>query len=599
MPRTRWSLLALCLLVAVLIAYQVGKGRRIPDTSTPDFSPAARQLDADFRAHLRTVADAYQSGNATAHARATVTTLHLMNRASIRALLPQVDSLVEAINAQGAAPYPSIAIDFGQRLARIDQPPMQEKFTALAKVVLAPSQKDSLTASARARMAGYVRTEGRPEYMQYDTGTTSAAAQMLFSEFGRAQMLQGQTATDVIRQAAMVWECQRDDPKAPRSDDEKKSCAEFVDYLSKKLDDSGQQSVLPAAMSGLQNGTRLQPFTCGQRELSGLAFIEAVEAYNACMLNQSRSPTGARMDGPSLSREWSGPAPNLPGWQYVAGSSKETVRYGPNGNTATQVDHQYTNGTGGTATVSTYTMKVNGQESSGTHIAIDDGAGWRHEEHQDAQGATTWEHTTHKNGDTETFSRSASGDSSHIVTHSDGTSEVTYTDSKGNVRTAKIGKDDVCTGEACDATMSVDDDHPMGEGCSIRVGRTGNSGRMPLDPLGPYIYPDPDNPRPSPAMACIQRAVGRGSASPRCPPSVVLCLDPPPLGQCGCAKPDLGSPLPPRNACERVQCGEGASCDPSTGACRSFTKGGLPGAFSPGSKPLPRPSFKLPPIPGK
>ena len=160
---------------------------------TTGFSEAARRLDADFNAGIEAIAAAYASGNAVAHARASAATLRLTDRASIRALLPQVDRLVEEISADGLAPYQSIAIEVAYRLARINQPATRDKFNALARVALAAQPTDRVRAAVKPRMLGLVRDQARESYRQFDAETTNAAGLLMFSEFGRSQFMQGQT----------------------------------------------------------------------------------------------------------------------------------------------------------------------------------------------------------------------------------------------------------------------------------------------------------------------------------------------------------------------------------------------------------------------
>jgi hypothetical protein len=392
----------------------------------------------------------------------------------------------------------------------------------------------------------------------------------------------------------MVWECQNDAPsEAPRNERAKAACREFVDQVSKKLADSGQSGLLPAAMSGLADGTRMSTFSCFQRELSGQEFIEAVEAQAACMSNQGRRPSGWVPDGASVASYWDGPAPELPGYQHT--HSAEYVAFGPNGNTGTQVAHQYKNDSGGRATVTVYSTIVNGEENSGIYITTNDGAGNTHEENQNAQGDVTSSFTKHADGSTDTFQRNSDGSTYAVTTNADGTTHITVTDSKGNVTTATIKENGDCTGKACSASMPSDESG-VTEGCGLRAASSRGTGPRPLaDPLGPLVYPSPDSPSASPLLACVARSVGTRNGGRRCPPSVALCLDPPPLGSCGCGTSSHGAPVNPKaGACSRIQCPEESACDPGTGACRAVSPSGLPGAFLPGMKPIPRPMLGLP-----
>jgi hypothetical protein len=274
------------------------------------------------------------------------------------------------------------------------------------------------------------------------------------------------------------------------------------------------------------------------------------------------------------------------------GPPEVTVKTGPHGNVGVQVLQHYTDGMGGTAVVSNYSVTVDGKRESGTYITTDNGKGTTHEERQNSRGQVTFSTTHHADGSTDTYESYSDGSSTSVSTDSNGVTHITHTDAEGNVTTATVKENGDCVGAACQASMPADESGAS-DGCHLRATRASapRPGNL-IDPVGPYIYPLPDSASRSPLLACVARSVGSGTTTPRCPPSVVLCLEPPPIGTCGCGMPlQGGGPSSPAGeACTQIQCPEGDICDPQTGACRSYSASGLGGAFSPGAQPFPRPS---------
>jgi len=537
-------------------------------------------------ARLETLSKAHRSGNALAHLQATTRGVKLLNSTSIRALLPEVDHLAAAVSKNGVRPYLSLTIDLAYRLGRINQPETQRKFGTLAGAVLA--SKDTARAKSSSRMTGLIRVRGRLRYRQYDENTLHAVATLILSEFGRAQIQRGQTPLDVIRTAAMLWECQ---PKTARDSARtmgaKQNCRRFTDLIASKLSESGQTGLMPGIVGDFAGGTRVSTFACFESADIGSHLIDDFEAYTACMASQSKNPMQSFVDGASVASGWSGTPPEMPGYQLV--DSKETVRFGPNGNTGTQVDHDYKNNSGGTAHVTQYSAIVDGKETSGTWIETNDGNGNLHQEYQDAKGDVRFSYDQHSDGTTETFEKADDGSATAVETHSDGTSDVTHTDSQGNVTTAKIDSNGECTGDACNASTPVDEFGPASN-CSLQGNPKDDArNQATADPLGPYIYPAPDSPGTlsDPLLACLVSTLGSGS-QPKCPPSVAFCLEPPPPGTCGCGVRPAGDATAfPSGRCNAIRCADG-NCNPQTGTCGSSSSNGVPGPQCPGVQP-PRP----------
>jgi hypothetical protein len=565
---------------------------------TPNYSVAARRLDVDFVARLRAIGAAHRAGNPVKHLQATMSLLTLMNDTSIRALLPETDRLVNSINADGAAPYSSISIELGYRLARLNQDATQRQFAKLAKAVLLPANNPPLV--AQSRMVALIRGEPGPAYKQADDRTARAVSRLFFTEFGRSQVLAGQTPADTSRTVAMLWDCQATSTtEIPRTIESKRLCQQFTDIVGDRLRQAGQSGVLPGIQTDLQGGTQLQTFDCLDGERGFNQMIESLETYTACIANQMSNHSGWGVDGSSVSSDWSGTPPSFPGWEHKR--STESVHYGPNGNTGTQVTHEYTNSSGGTMTVSDYSVIVDGQETNGTHMQTNDGHGNTHEEIRNDQGETVFAYDEHGNGTTSSFQRNDDGSSTEVTTDNNtGKSHVKHTDEDGNVTEADIKENGECTGAACSAASTSVDDMGNTSGCSLNPDPRKQQDFTTVDPLGPYIYPSPDSVgSTNPLLACVISSLPT-SGTRRCPPSVVLCVEPPPLGSCSCVVPRRGTPFGDYASaqCARIQCAEG-SCDPKTGTCRSRGANSGLGRLTPGTNPGPKPWIRNPlPIPG-
>jgi YD repeat-containing protein len=116
-----------------------------------------------------------------------------------------------------------------------------------------------------------------------------------------------------------------------------------------------------------------------------------------------------------------------------------------------------------------------------------------------------------------------------------------------------------------------------------------------LGTLDPLINPNPDA---EPEMVDDPCMLGLlGSQPTKCPPSVALCVEAPPSGQCGCGGTStIGGKIPTGTGrCAAMNCGADATCDPETGAC----SGGAAGRpLFPGSVPPAVGGIRLPGRPG-
>lgn len=258
---------------------------------SPNYTAAARRLDADFVRRLRAIGSAHRAGKPARHLQETMALLTLMNDTSIRALLPETDRLINAINSDGAAPYSSISIELGFRLARLNHEVTQKQFAKLSKAVLLPANNPPL--AAQSRIFALLRNEPSTGYQQVDDNTARAISRLLFTEFGRSQVLSGQTPTDTARTVAMLWDCKTSRVgEVPRTVVSRRLCTQFVDIVENALGRGGQAGVLPAIQGDLQFGTQMQMFDCMDGERGINQMIESFETYTACIANQMSNRSG-------------------------------------------------------------------------------------------------------------------------------------------------------------------------------------------------------------------------------------------------------------------------------------------------------------------
>src|SRR5262249_53960194 len=156
----------------------------------------------------------------------------------------------------------------------------------------------------------------------------------------------------------------------------RKNCHDFVGIISDRLSGAHQQPTLNGIRADIGTGVGMSSFDCFKGERSEEAMIANFESYTACMVSQTRNPERWHLDGSAISSNYTGSAPNVPGYHHV--SSTESARSGPNGNSGTEVRHEYANDSGGTMSITNYSMIVDGKEDYGTFVTTDDGKGNTH-----------------------------------------------------------------------------------------------------------------------------------------------------------------------------------------------------------------------------
>jgi len=600
MTRSRWPAIVLAALVGAIITMFV-TGFPNQRNTDPNLEKVSERSSALLSQRIDELSASYKKGDSMMHLQTTLSTLRLINRTSIRALLPEINKLEKAISKDGLAPYISIAMEIAHRLGRNRNTIMQEHYSKLASAALNSVEKSD----SEVRFIVLVKEKGRRSYRQYDEDTGRAVARLVFSEFGRAQFQKGQWPSDVVRTTTMLVECkEEEDGNNTRSAAAKKDCIQFVGLVADKLKESGQSGITPGIMDDFGHGTTVSRFDCFAGELAGQEMIDSVETFAACMTKQAGTPSQWHLDGSSISSTWSGEAPEMEGYEHVPPSKVEYFS-GPNGATGTQVTHEYENDSGGKAARTDYSViDGNGEEDGGTQVNTDDGNGNTSEELFDAQGQSVASFSEDPNGNTVSVQKTPGGGSVEVSTDSEtGVSTIEVTDADGNTTTATVAEDGSCTGAACDADIGSSastpvDDNGWAPACAIHS----NDPRVPdnsltTDPLGPYIYPSPDSSEDNPLLACLSQSIASNDSESQCPPSVALCLEPPPPGSCECGKGRANEPLPSVSmTCNQIQCADGSQCDPATGVCSSITVDGIFGGYSPGvNPPGPLPIFRLEP----
>jgi hypothetical protein len=569
--------------ILVLVGFAIGCAGACTHARKPElprsssrFEKRAAELDARLETLLRQVEATHRKGNPLTHMAATVRTLRLLRHTSLAALLPEVDAFVEAVSKNGIAPYQTLLIDTGYRLARADRPETRRAFAKLSAAVL------HAKASARSStgMSTVLRHRGVARHRAYDGATAHAIATLAFTEFGRLQFVRGQSPTDLARTLAMAWACRtKPVPDEGRGAQATRDCLRFADVIANELKKAGQGDLLSSSLGRIPQQSRVNPLDCLDSDPTA-EFIDSVESYVACMGAQGRPPTQVGINGSSIRTNWSGSPPPAEGWTHLG--SEETVIWGEDGDVRTQVTHRYASPLGGEMIISDYSGIQNGEEESGRHVTGDDGSGNTFEQRFNDQGELVFEYRQDADGSTSIFEKTDDGGAIAVSTDSDGNSTIEVTDSQGNVTKATVDESGQCSGDACTASMPADD--TFGAACSPNTSDP-LRGDPTVDPLGPYIYPSPDDTSNSTDLDCM--IAGLVSQPAECPPSVMLCLDPPSPGSCTCGQPPSGASSGgvPSSRCHQIQCAEG-TCDPLTGVCSPSPNSGPRGASPPIQRPI-------------
>ena len=491
---------------------------------------SSKRFGSKFQKSISSLASSYESGNEAAFMLDTGRALILLNNTSIRGIALKLDILSEGIQKNGIGPYAALIIELAHRLGKNQDTYYQREFTRLLRISSSyfrkPPSKDYMV---------LIRKRGTLSYYAYSRSAGFAIAKLSLTEFGRKQFQMGHWPSDLTKTLAMVWVCRNlpPDGSAEIETGARKNCELFLRQLDQDLTSSPEVS-LGDIMKDLDAGIGIKKFDCFSGEMHGWEMIDMFESYTACLNSELSGFGHSYLDGSTISSNWTGTPPTVNG--YTHQQSNEHVSYGPNGNVGTQVNHEYVNDAGEKLTIIHHATIINGEENNGTTTIHESPNGQTSTEFETDNGSVIIESGPESNSVTQP---TQSGGSVTTV-YNDDTDNFTVTayDSDGNeIGSATIEQDGSCTGNCdLDEIMSLftpPDDYIPLSSCAYPWTEDLSSSTLPdTDPLGPYIYPGPDSVQESELLNCITENLNQSTE--KCPPSVMLCFEPPPPGICGC-----------------------------------------------------------------
>lgn len=541
--------------------------------NNPDSSKVL--LAQRFENHLNVISSFYKKQEPEGHLLETSKALWTIQNTSIRALLPQIDSLNRFVKKEGLKPYVSLVLAISHRLARNNHKIYQKKFDELANVSL--FNKNDQTDPEKPFWFLIKKKGDNRNYLKLNLKAGYAISQLAMSKFGKAQYKKGQWPVDMIRTTAMLWLCNEDKENIRHlSAAGLKNCDFFTKIVEGPLDQAAQGQVTPSLYEGIKSGVSFSAFDCFNKDNKASQMIDAMEAYAACISSQaSEFPNDQSwlFEGTGIKRDWTGPVPIEDGYE-MKGPSQEEVFYGPNGNVGTQVTHEYVNNEGGSKTITDYATIINGQEDVGRRIQEDDGNGNTYIERQDRNGNKIFSFRQNSDESSQSYEVNEEGVGVTVTVgpaDENGERNVTVQKDDGSdPDTGKLDSNGNCyTGSACGVLTPVD--YPQISRCNPPwQQRPEIDDSLETDPLGPYIYPSPDDTDENELLECIRASLSPESDTD-CPPSVMECLEPPPPNSCDCGAASTPQEIAVQSAaCLNINCGEGSQCDPATGVCISL-----------------------------
>lgn len=557
---------------------------------------------------------AYLAEEYQRHAELTSGLLKTLSRIPLVELKPCEGVLVWRVRQDGIAPYISVLIDQGYRLSRASSNSNQHRFWELAKVV----HRDlSMRQKELPKGVVLVRSASRNGYRPYSGNVGYSVLAMTYSRLGQAQFARGAVPDNFLRLLELYRNCSaafdperagmhdvRETENIPEAQAER--CASLITEFNESFG-RGRGALTPGDLvDAIDGGFAQSALACLAGEDKAAEMIADFEKYTECRRDEqtrqastsSFLPTGL-MTGTS----WDVPNhPNVvkPVSDLLGGAKlvKETHKAGehPDGSKWTQDDYEFerADGRGGTEkiTVSEYTKETPGPSQgieSGTNVSVENSEGRTEYQYADngsrgqqslegmswqsADGQQTYQADFHPDGSrTEIAVDNATGDVVVIETDKDGNQTVQETnmnDPTGETETTTV---------PASATQPPDDTYTASQckhGPDLRQSSRSGAGGG----LGPWILPHPD------AVAVSDSCLTAFFSNPpkQCPPSVALCIDPPPAGTCTCGTIATG-PLPDGAAagsCAIINCGPDSTCNPATGTCATPGGDAFPGISNP------------------
>ena len=551
------------------------------------------------RVQLDAIASSYASGDYDAHVRYSAGMLKMLSRAELSRLRGCDTVLIKKIGQVGVAPLLTVAIEYGYRLSRLPTKDSRERYRRLAVVV-----ERSLEHTKPGGSSVLVRSMWHTGHRPYSENVGIAVAALGYSDLGQAMYESGAQPEHLLRAVQMTNQC-RDGEQTKM--EKLTALQQNCDVLANAI-----QEAFPQGQRGAPDAEQLlgligpgiirgmQDCLIAESNDPMAKVIEAFEEKVSCLdaarddriSGMSLSPSATIMSGSSGSSSGTPDALDdlLAGYDFVDETVDEV--WGSNG-VGMQVTTNYASKTnpGETATVTQWSVQhgedwASSQSDVGTMVTITNDAGTTVNTYnsQGSMTGTQWEGSGSNDG---TYYGATFNDNgtlqSEVIVDQDGTVTVVEYDDDGNatVTTGTTGDDG---GDATEPSTPVGDYMPFPCTESLNV----HEGDPVMSPLDPYINPDPNAPADGLADDCLTSFISGGLE--QCPPSVALCVNELMQGDpCACGGSSTGVAPSQAPACQMMNCGPDAHCDPATGTCRSSTDDdvfGMPGRAQPPAPPM-------------
>jgi hypothetical protein len=569
----------------------VAKARVAADT---EVSAALRQF---CQAYIAAMRREFLARNFRAHAELAAGFVKRLRRVPLAQLRSCEDVLVTAVAKDGVEPYITPLVDHGYRLARVASVSNQRRYLAIKRTVV-----KKVAGSKRKGFGGTVLIKAADSlgYRPYSANAGYALLALTYSRFGRAQFAKGGSPEHLLRLLELYRNCVADS-KIPRPSkqalkpEQRRSCDALVAEVDKSFQEVPGNISAADLVNAIQGGITSGVRACLAADDPTAKLISQFEEYTECRrAEQARHAQSAFTPSGLMSTAASGALPHQGGQKtlndLLAGLSlvKETHDDGANlDGFWKQSDYEYQGPDGTKVTVSDYEQQTPGQApKQGTNVVVSNNEGTTTYNFEGAKGGEQrlegMEHTSSDgrysyhadfNSDgssTETAIDNQTGDFATVETDANGNQKVT----EGNIN-SETGETTTTTVPA--STTQPPDGETIASQCNLGNRRPDKQLNPAAAGLGPWIIPATDA---TPITDSCLTAFSNNSPQ-QCPPSVALCVDPPPAGSCTCGTPGQGpsGSLVPQNACAAINCGPDASCNASTGTCTTGGGGSFPGAI--------------------
>lgn len=596
-----------CLMTAVIAFATVGAcSRQQPSIKTSDVSQLegdriTRRAPGEVCQDLLTRIERADRGGKPADAlRDTTALISYLRRTPLRVLQPCEDAIALRLSSGRAPMFASVVIDHQHRLGRLASQAGEARVLRFAKAVR--TALSTQTIDRRSQRRTLVRNSRDSGFLVYSDNVTLAIAFAATTKVGQSMYARGGRPEDVLRLVEQVRQCGEasKDPAAARTFVEAISRCEL---LAATMEQSGNLKDLQGAatMLGSRLGRTTSACVDSLAEDATSEALASIEDLAECMALQQSG------HGPGGFDPWSGLASGsdtyaphkdgspavkqrLEGYTQTGREDYDWSRTGSTGHTS---EFTYKDDEGGSITVyEVGEQKGETWASSTTEIytvVIEETSSGDITTRYDSEGNMTEQLTLNNDGtglqqkfdaDGNVIAQvESSGTQFKVTETSDGESKTSTYESNAVGLECKTG---------CEDPAVYDENNTLPPEGSImstpcaEYALGAPKKEAPVAPSDPAIDPLPDQGSTTLDDACIQGIV---SAAPtQCAPSVALCVEPPPPGQCGCGGVPRAAVVATHSGrCAAMSCGPNATCDPSTGTCSTGIAGepAVPGVAPP------------------